>query len=278
MVGHGTRWSEQPAGALELPFPKNGANEWATVSWTRVLCEYAPALKITSAFRNERLVTPLPFLTFCTELPPEEHDLQAQPGAQHRHFLERASAWWIAKTFVSATKFATFWAGLPSIMGASLRTAGLSCSPPETGDAWLLDPSNQTAAPLARDGKRDHLTIDWKGRYRIEGAAFVYLDRESERNDDRLTEDDIAQAALGGPRGAAELRPAKMTRQRKIKMPTERDYDPGHTAWVGRRMADFEAICRRGSNDPRTARAPNAPVAAPTAPRRAYITPCHRRL
>jgi hypothetical protein len=53
---------------------------------------------------------------------------------------------------------------------------------------------------------------------------------KSERIDDRLTEDEIAQASLGGPRGAAELRPAKMTRQRKIKMPTKRDYEPGHTA------------------------------------------------
>jgi hypothetical protein len=58
----------------------------------------------------------------------------------------------------------------------------------------------------------------------------IQMKPKSERNDDRLTEDDIAQAALGGPRGAAELRPGKMTRQRKIKMPTERDYDPGHTA------------------------------------------------
>jgi hypothetical protein len=58
----------------------------------------------------------------------------------------------------------------------------------------------------------------------------IQMKPRSERFDDRVTEDDIAQASLGGPRGAAELKPAKMTRQRKIKMPTERDYDPGHTA------------------------------------------------
>ena len=60
----------------------------------------------------------------------------------------------------------------------------------ETGDAWLLDPSDQLAARLARDGDPEpfHIeendttfTIDWKGCYRIEGAAFVYMDRETGR-------------------------------------------------------------------------------------------------
>ena len=56
----------------------------------------------------------------------------------------------------------------------------------ETGDAWLLDPTDRLAAPLARDGDPEpihieetdaNFTIDWKGHYRIEGAAFVYVDR-----------------------------------------------------------------------------------------------------
>jgi cell division topological specificity factor MinE len=60
----------------------------------------------------------------------------------------------------------------------------------ETGDAWLLDPSDQLAARLARDGGPEpfHIeenettfTIDWKGRYRIEGTAFVYMDQETGR-------------------------------------------------------------------------------------------------
>ena len=60
----------------------------------------------------------------------------------------------------------------------------------ETGDAWLLDPSDQLAARLARDGDPEpfHIeenettfTIDWKGHYRIEGATFVYRDRETGR-------------------------------------------------------------------------------------------------
>ena len=60
----------------------------------------------------------------------------------------------------------------------------------ETGDAWLLDPSDQLAVRLARDGDPEpfHIeenettfTIDWKGRYHIEGAAFVYMDRQTGR-------------------------------------------------------------------------------------------------
>jgi cell division topological specificity factor MinE len=58
----------------------------------------------------------------------------------------------------------------------------------ETGDAWLLDPSDQLAARIARNGDPEpfHIeenettfTIDWKGRYRIEGPAFVYMERET---------------------------------------------------------------------------------------------------
>ena len=60
----------------------------------------------------------------------------------------------------------------------------------ETGDAWMLDPSCQLAARLARDGDPEpidfeetdtHYAIGWKGNYRIEGRAFVYLDRKSGR-------------------------------------------------------------------------------------------------
>lgn len=51
---------------------------------------------------------------------------------------------------------------------------------------------------------------------------------KSEMDDLRPSEDDFAQAHLGGPRGSPELAPAKMTPQRKKKTP--RDFDPGHTA------------------------------------------------
>jgi len=51
---------------------------------------------------------------------------------------------------------------------------------------------------------------------------------KAERDDVRPSEDDLAQAHLGGPRGAPELAPAKMTPQRKKKTPG--NSDPGHTA------------------------------------------------
>lgn len=58
----------------------------------------------------------------------------------------------------------------------------------QTGDAWLIDAEDGLAAPLARDGQPEPIhieetdasfSIDWKGRYRIEGAAFVFVDRNT---------------------------------------------------------------------------------------------------
>jgi hypothetical protein len=60
----------------------------------------------------------------------------------------------------------------------------------ETGDAWLLDPADRLAARLARDGASEPIHIEetdttfaigWKGRYRIDGPAFVYSDRDTGR-------------------------------------------------------------------------------------------------
>ena len=60
----------------------------------------------------------------------------------------------------------------------------------ETGDAWLLDPADRLAARLARDGDSEPIDIEetdttlaigWKGRYRIDGPAFVYADNDSGR-------------------------------------------------------------------------------------------------
>ena len=60
----------------------------------------------------------------------------------------------------------------------------------ETADAWLLDPADRLAARLARDGESEPIHIEetdatfaigWKGRYRIEVAAFVYADNDSGR-------------------------------------------------------------------------------------------------
>jgi hypothetical protein len=58
----------------------------------------------------------------------------------------------------------------------------------ETGDAWLLDKEDGLAAALARDGDPEpvhieetdaNFTIEWKGQYRIEGAAFIFVDRKT---------------------------------------------------------------------------------------------------
>jgi hypothetical protein len=60
----------------------------------------------------------------------------------------------------------------------------------QTGDAWMLDPSDHLAARLARDGDPEpidfqetdtNFAIGWKGNYHVEGRAFVYADRETGR-------------------------------------------------------------------------------------------------
>jgi len=60
----------------------------------------------------------------------------------------------------------------------------------ETGDAWMLDPSDQLAARLAQDGDPEPIHIEetdtrfaigWRGHYRIEGGAFVHIDDQSGR-------------------------------------------------------------------------------------------------
>ncbi len=58
----------------------------------------------------------------------------------------------------------------------------------ETGDAWILDPSDQLATPLARDGDPlpvhiedtdTNFAVGWEGNYRIEGELFIYRDKDS---------------------------------------------------------------------------------------------------
>ena len=60
----------------------------------------------------------------------------------------------------------------------------------ETGDAWLLDPSDHLAARLARNGDPEALyfeeteatfAIGWKGTYQIDGEAFVFVDHDTAR-------------------------------------------------------------------------------------------------
>ena len=74
--------------------------------------------------------------------------------------------------------------------GRFVTVASLVLFSTETGDAWLLDPTDGLAARLARDGDPEDLyleetetrfAIGWKGNYRIEGTAFIFTDRNSRR-------------------------------------------------------------------------------------------------
>ena len=60
----------------------------------------------------------------------------------------------------------------------------------DTGDAWLLDSEDHLAVRLARDGDPEdfyfeesetRFAIGWKGEYRIDGDAFIYIDSDSGR-------------------------------------------------------------------------------------------------
>jgi hypothetical protein len=55
----------------------------------------------------------------------------------------------------------------------------------ETGDAWILDPSDGRGHRLCHDGSRaslavidlgDQVAIEWTGSYQIEGDAFAFVD------------------------------------------------------------------------------------------------------
>jgi hypothetical protein len=60
----------------------------------------------------------------------------------------------------------------------------------ETGDAWVLDPTDHLAARVARDGEPEPIDIEetnttfaiaWPGNYQVDGPAFVYSDRRTGR-------------------------------------------------------------------------------------------------
>ena len=55
----------------------------------------------------------------------------------------------------------------------------------QTGDAWLLDPEDQLALPLAQDGSRlpvqivetaTRFTLEWTASYSFDGDAFIVTD------------------------------------------------------------------------------------------------------
>lgn len=74
--------------------------------------------------------------------------------------------------------------------GRFVTVGSLALFSTDTGDAWLLDPKDHLAARLARDGDPEEIYIEetdtnfaigWKGIYRIEGDAFVHIERDSSR-------------------------------------------------------------------------------------------------
>ena len=78
----------------------------------------------------------------------------------------------------------------PYTMDVLVSVGPLALFSTDTGDAWLLDPSEGLAARLARDGEPEPVYIEeteanfavaWTGHYRIDGAAFIYSDRISGR-------------------------------------------------------------------------------------------------
>jgi hypothetical protein len=81
-------------------------------------------------------------------------------------------------------RYATFNVAQPD-NGRIVTVGQLILFSTQTGDAWLLNKQDGLAAQLARNGDPEpihteeteaNFCIEWKGRYRIEGAAFVYVD------------------------------------------------------------------------------------------------------
>ena len=73
----------------------------------------------------------------------------------------------------------------PNTTDESSPSVSLSYSRRRPG---LLDPTDRLAARVARDGEPEPVdieetdvafAIDWKGHYRIKGAAFVFVDRNT---------------------------------------------------------------------------------------------------
>ena len=74
--------------------------------------------------------------------------------------------------------------------GRFVTVGSLALFSTDTGDAWLLDAEDHLAVRLARDGDPEEIhfeetdtrfAIGWKGKYRIDGDAFVYIDKDSGR-------------------------------------------------------------------------------------------------
>lgn len=70
-----------------------------------------------------------------------------------------------------------------------IRLGSLVLFSTSTGDAWLLDPEDNLALCLARDGERQSFTItetavsfgiEWNAHYRIDGDAFIVAEHSGQ--------------------------------------------------------------------------------------------------
>ena len=70
----------------------------------------------------------------------------------------------------------------------SVSIAPLLLFSTETGDAWMLDPADHLATPIARQGTAlsvhiqdtdRNFTVKWAGNYQIDGDLFLYREKDS---------------------------------------------------------------------------------------------------
>src|ERR1700738_4176221 len=85
-------------------------------------------------------------------------------------------------------RYATFNVAQPDATDESLLSGSLSSSRRNRGMPGCSIKRMGSPRKLARDGDPEpilieemnaNFSIEWKGRYRIEGAAFVYVDRQT---------------------------------------------------------------------------------------------------
>jgi hypothetical protein len=104
--------------------------------------------------------------------------------------VDRASGSWEGKSFRLADEVRYIQRRAANYDSRIVTIGQLILFSTKTGDAWLLDPGDQLAVRLARQGESEPIQIEetdttfaigWKGRYRIEGPAFVYSDEDTGR-------------------------------------------------------------------------------------------------
>ena len=89
-----------------------------------------------------------------------------------------------------------------------------------TGDAWMLDPADQLATPIARQGEAlpvhiedtdTNFAVAWMGTYRIDSELFIYRDKDSgnTRTISGYPTERIAQHSGSVPTQLKRLRPAQ---------------------------------------------------------------------